>query len=219
MADSERKPTTTAEDWQRRYEQQDTPWDSGRVDTELRRFIESSEPNVPAIGSRAIEFGCGTGTNAFYLAARGLKTTAVDFAPEAIVLAGEKMFEVRIAAGSDHELNMPDFVDGDVTKLDDVTGPFDFLFDRACYHCVRRAGQLGGYLATVRRLMPSGSRLLVIAGNPDAGETGGPPKVTAAELVGDFEKLCRIERLTAVRFEEADGSAGPLGWSLLMTRR
>jgi len=219
VTEPQRKPTTTAEDWQRRYEADDTPWDSGRVDPELERYFESGEPGVPASDARVIELGCGTGTNAIYLAARGLKTTAVDFAPEAIERARRKMLTIRFHGGVDRHVNLPDFILGDVTKLDDVAGPFDFLFDRACYHCVRRAGLLGGYLATVRRLMPAGSRLLVVAGNPDAGEPGGPPKVTAAELMSDFEKLCRIERLVATRFEEADGSAGPLGWSLLMTRR
>lgn len=220
MTEPERKPTTTAEDWQRRYIAADTPWDSGRVDAELRRVIESGELAATAPAScRAIELGCGTGTNAVYLAEKGWEVTAVDFAPRALerakLRASEAQNEGLIAAPS----QPPRFVLGDVTHLDAVTGPFDFLFDRACYHCVRRAGQLGGYLATVRRLTESGSRLLIIAGNPDAGEAGGPPKVTAAELIGDFEKFCRIERLASVRFEEADGSDGPLGWSLLMTRR
>lgn len=215
MTEPQRKPTTTAEDWQRRYETDDTPWDSGRVDPELRRFTESSEPNVPAPGSRAIELGCGTGTNAVYLAERGFEVTAIDFAPQAIQRALARAAQTTFAK----PLKAPTFVRADVTKLDAVEGPFDFLFDRACYHCVRRAGGLGGYMATVRRLLPSGSRLLVIAGNPDDGTVGGPPKVSAAELIGDFEKLCRIDRLFATNFEEADGSAGPLGWSLLMTRR
>ncbi|MCE9606848.1 MAG: methyltransferase domain-containing protein [Planctomycetia bacterium] len=222
MADSERKPTTTAEDWQRRYELEETPWDSGRVEVELRRLIESGELIADANGSgRAIELGCGTGTNVVYLAEQGFTTTGIDFAPPAIARAATRASQATFTP----PLRAPTFLTADVTKLDavakpdGVTGPFDFLFDRGCYHCIRRAGQLSGYLATVRRLMPAGSRLLILAGNPDAGEVGGPPKVTAAELAGDFEKICRIDRLVARRFEESDGSSGPLGWSLLMTRR
>jgi SAM-dependent methyltransferase len=183
---------------------------------ELRRYVEAGEFATDAgVRPRAIELGCGTGTNAVYLAQQGFEVTAVDFATDAIARAERRAAETQFAAGTEP----PRFVLGDVTKLDAVVGPFDLLFDRACYHCVRRAGLLSGYLATVRRLTAPGARLLVIAGNPDAGEVGGPPKVSAAELTGDFEKLCRIERLIATRFEEADGSAGPLGWSLLMTRR
>jgi SAM-dependent methyltransferase len=211
VAEQERKPTTTAEDWQRRYVDGDTPWDSGRVDTELRLFGDWAEIKP----GRAIELGCGTGTNSVYLAECGFDVTGIDIAPEAIARAAARASQATFAAPA----QAPKFLLGDVTKLNDVAGPFGFLFDRACYHCVRRAGLLSGYLATVRRLMPAGSRLLVIAGNPDDGTIGGPPKVTAAELIGDFEKLCRIDRLLAVNFEEPDGSPGPLGWSLLMTRR
>jgi len=216
VTDQQRKPTTTAEDWQRRYESADTPWDSGRVDPELRGLIEAGGSSKPARGARALELGCGTGTNAVWLAEQGFDVTAVDVAPRAIEMAQAR---AAMMAG----VTPPRFVPADVTKLDDAllsaVGSFDFVFDRGCYHCVRRAGLLGGYVATVRRLTVSGSRLLILAGNPDAGEPGGPPKVTAGELMADFEKFCRIDRLTAMRFEEADGSAGPLGWSLLMTRR
>jgi len=216
VTDRQRKPTTTAEDWQRRYELADTPWDSGRVDPELRRLIEAGDSTMPARGARVLELGCGTGTNAIYLAEQGFDVTAVDVAPRAIELAQARAAMKVVATP-------PRFVLADVVKLDDdllsEVAQIDLVFDRGCYHCVRRAGLLGGYLATVRRLTVSGSRLLILAGNPDAGEPGGPPKVTAAELMADFEKLCRIDRLAAVRFEEADGSEGPLGWSLLMTRR
>lgn len=219
MAEPERKPTTTADDWQRRYVDGDTPWDSGRVDRELQRLIESGDTDAPNVGTRAIDLGCGTGINAVYLAEQGFEVTAVDLAPQALERAQLRVVERAIVGSFALGAVQPRFVLGDVTQLDDVAGPFDFVFDRGCYHCVRRAGLLGGYLATLRRLTTTGSRILILAGNPDAGEAGGPPKVTAAELAADFEKFCRIERLEAMRFQEADGSDGPLGWSLLMTRR
>lgn len=215
MTEPERKPTTTADDWQRRYETEDTPWDSNRVDRELQRVVESRATSLPASRLRALELGCGTGTNAVYLAERGFDVTGVDLAPRALERAATRAAATRFTDGA----TPARFVVGDVTQLDDVVGPFDFVFDRGCYHCVRRAGLLGGYLATLRRLTTTGSRVLILAGNPDAGEAGGPPKVTATELAADFEKFCRIERLEVMRFQEADGADGPLGWSLLMTRR
>jgi SAM-dependent methyltransferase len=201
-----RPPTITADDWNRRYREADLPWDSGLVSRELRRVVESGE----VAPGTAIELGCGTGTNAVWLAEQGFNVTAVDLAPLAIELAEARARAAGVAVR---------FVVGDVTRLDDVAGPLDFVFDRGCYHCVRRAGLLGGYLATVRRLTTPGARLFVLAGNPDAKEEGGPPKVTAAELVGDFEPFCRVERLTAFRFEDSGGIDGPLGWSCLLTRR
>lgn len=206
MPEPKRSPTVTADDWNRRYHEADVPWDSGRPSAELRRLVESGEL---APGSM-IEFGCGTGTNAVYLARHGFTVTAVDLAPLAVERAEAKAAEAGVAVR---------FVCGDVTKLDDVAGPFDFVFDRGCYHCVRRAGLLDGYLATVARLTQPGARLLVLAGNADSPEEFGPPKVAAAELAAEFEPLGRIERLAAFYFEDVGGVRGPLGWSCLLTRR
>ena len=200
-------PTISADDWQRRYLAGDAPWDSGLVSRELRQLVDSGELAPPGL---AIELGCGTGTNAVYLAQQGFTVTAVDFAAEAVERAQAR---ARAAAVDVR------FVCGDATKLDDVAGPFDLVFDRACYHCVRRAGQLSDYVKTVERLTRPGARLFILAGNPDAGEAGGPPKVRGAELVGDFERSFRLERLTAFRFEDAAGVAGPLGWSAMFVRR
>lgn len=205
MADDKRKVRTTAADWQERYVEKNTPWDTNLVDRELRRAVEAG----PIGPCAAIELGCGTGTNAVYLAGKGFHVTAVDFAPLAIEQA-----EARAAqAGASVR-----FLTGDVTKLDNL-GQFDFLFDRGCYHCVRRAGLLDGYLASVARLTHRGSRLLILAGNADDTLEGGPPKVHAAELMADFEPLCRLEHLVPFRFQEADGSEVWLGWRCSLVRR
>lgn len=201
-----RPPTITADDWNRRYEQADVPWDSNLVSRELQRLVESGEVAPCA----AIEFGCGTGTNAVYLAEQGFQVTGVDLAPLAIERATARAQASKVDVR---------FLCGDVTRLDEIKAPLDFVFDRGCYHCVRRAGLLGGYMATVARLTKPGSRMLVLAGNPDDSDPGGPPKVAAAQLLAEFEPLFRVERLAAFRFEDAGGIEGPLGWSCLLTRR
>lgn len=210
---SERGPTRTAAEWQRRYQEADTPWDSGLVDVELQRVVDEYAAAVKAAGGSlgsAVEFGCGTGTNALYLAQAGFAVTAIDYSPLAI----EKARHRAAACAVDVR-----WLVGDLATIDSAAESFDFFFDRGCYHCVRRAGQLSGYLKAIERLMRPGGTLLILAGNADDSESGGPPKVAAADLVGDFEKHCRIERLAAYCFQEADGSAGPLAWSALLRRR
>jgi len=206
MPEPKKQPTTPSADWQARYDARDTPWDSGLVDRELQDFVESGA----LAPCRALELGCGTGTNSLYLAERGFTVTAVDFAAGAVEAARKRAADAGLSI---------DFVTGDVTNLTEVSDPFDLVFDRGCYHCVRRAGGFGGYLKTLERLTNPQAIGLILAGNPDAGEPGGPPKVTAAELCGDFERNFRIERLMAIRFEDAGHVDGPLGWRLQLIRR
>ncbi len=206
MSEPNNKPRSSADDWNERYASGVTPWDSGLVERELRRLVEVD--GLPR--GMAIELGCGTGTNAVYLAERGYQVTAVDFAAGAVAAAEAKARRAAVAVA---------FRCADVTQLDASIGSFDFLFDRGCYHCLRREGNLGGYLRAVERLARPGAWMLVMAGNPDAAEQGGPPRVSAAELCADFEPRFRIEQLTACRFEDAGGADGPTAWSLRMSRR
>src|SRR5438270_11643617 len=72
--------------WEERYRSGDTPWDTGRPSSELQRVI--AEERIPP--SRAIELGCGSGTNAVWLAKQGFEVTAVDLSPLAISRARER---------------------------------------------------------------------------------------------------------------------------------
>ncbi|MBA4016791.1 MAG: hypothetical protein C0483_06365 [Pirellula sp.] len=206
MAPEEPKLRRTAADWEERYVDGDTPWDTGMVDPALRELVEAGclKP------CRAIEFGCGTGTNAVYLAQHGFAVTGVDYSQLAIEQARHKAAAAGVAIA---------WQAGDLAEFAAPAEPFELLFDRGCYHCMRRAGLLAAYQAAVGRLLTSGARIVILAGNSDDTQEGGPPKVSAADLCGDFQKLCRIESLAAHRFEDLGGKPGPLAWKLVMTRR
>ena len=60
------------------------PWDTGISPPELLEFIQNHR------AGRAIDIGCGTGTNVITLAQAGWDVTGVDFAPRAIKLAQQK---------------------------------------------------------------------------------------------------------------------------------
>ena len=74
---------------------------------------------------RALDLGCGTGTNVITLAKHGWKATGIDFVPRAIKKAKTKAREENLQI---------DFRVGDVTHLDDFTEPFDLILDIGCYH-------------------------------------------------------------------------------------
>jgi quercetin dioxygenase-like cupin family protein/2-polyprenyl-3-methyl-5-hydroxy-6-metoxy-1,4-benzoquinol methylase len=192
--------------WDQRYAEGGTPWDSGLPSRELARVLD--EGILPR--GRAIELGCGTGTNAILLAQRGYDVTAIDLSPKALAIARTKAMNAGVNVR---------FVEADVTALPPPDIPYDLLFDRGCYHCVRRE-QLDGYLAALVRLTRPGAKCLLLAGNCDeeAG-TCGMPRVRAEEICAELGRAGAIERLRAFRFEDAGHVEGPLGWSCLMTRK
>src|SRR3989440_13003287 len=101
------------------------PWDTGVTPPELVRVVESH----PA--GRALDLGCGTGTNVVYLARHGWEAVGVDFAGGAIAKAR------RRAAGAGGT-----FLVGDVTHLA-VAGPFDLALDIGCLHSIAASGRAG----------------------------------------------------------------------------
>jgi ubiquinone/menaquinone biosynthesis C-methylase UbiE len=117
------------------------PWDSGISPPELMAFIESHPPG------RALDLGCGTGTNGITLARRGWEVTGVDFVPSAIHKAREKAQAAGVVVK---------FFVGDVTHLEGVDGPFDFFLDLGCFHGLND-DEKQRYLDQVSRLSsPSG---------------------------------------------------------------
>jgi SAM-dependent methyltransferase len=94
------------------------PWDTGTPDPMLVAMIESHaiEPG------RTLEVGCGTGTNAIYLAEHGFDVVGVDVAPVAIEKA-------RSRAHPRCRFEIVDFLNEGAPG-----GPFQFVADRGCFH-------------------------------------------------------------------------------------
>lgn len=113
------------------------PWDTGISPPELLQYLDSHFPG------RALDLGCGTGTNVITLARYGWQVTGVDYAPQAIQIAEKKIRDAGISAQV--------FVD-DVTQLAKISGAFDFILDIGCLHSVfpeRRPA----YFANLDRLL------------------------------------------------------------------
>jgi ubiquinone/menaquinone biosynthesis C-methylase UbiE len=116
------------------------PWDTGISPPELIEFIRQHR------AGRAIDMGCGTGTNIITLAKAGWQVTGVDFAPRAIKLAAQKIKRAGISAEV--------FV-RDATRLRGINGPFDLALDIGCFHALSRENQ-GKYLDELDRVLAPG---------------------------------------------------------------
>ncbi|WP_182903600.1 class I SAM-dependent methyltransferase [Microbispora sp. H10830] len=163
------------------------PWDTGVTPPELVALIEGhvegrAEGHGEGHGAlppgRALELGCGTGTNAIYLARHGWEVVAVDLVDRAIEQAREKADAAGVAVRLLH---------GDATRLDelDAPGPYDLFFDLSCY-CGIPPHRRDAYAAGLTRRAAPGARLLMFGYGPGTlgDEFSG---VTADELRARFD--------------------------------
>ena len=193
--------------WDSAYRRTRLPgWDVGRPAGELKRIVESGAVKP----GRALVLGCGTGTNAVYLASKGFEVTGVDVAPTALTFAEKQARKAKVKVR---------WLVADAVAIPDI-GPFDFIFDRGCYHHIQRYDS-AGFAKTVSRLTREGSLFLLLAGNANEPRQYGPPRVKESQLTADFAENFAFQSMREIRFESRDPKRknGPLAWSVLLRRR
>jgi SAM-dependent methyltransferase len=126
------------------------PWDSGVSPPELTSLIEGAEARPPG---RALDLGCGTGTNAIYMAQHGWDVTGIDFVPRAVATAHEKVAASNVK---------PQIILGDVTKLDELAigNAFTLVLDLGCLHSIPD-GRRDAYARGVTDVTVPGADFLV----------------------------------------------------------
>ena len=165
-------------------------WDTGVTPPELERFVESHPPG------RALDIGCGTGTNVVYLSRHGWSAVGIDFAGRAVAKARRRAREAGVSAT---------FAVGDVTRLD-VTGPFDLALDIGCLHSIAASGR-PGYAAGLARVVRSGGTFLLYAFAPGGAAVG---------LSVDDVRETFADAFDVVGMEEGKGR--PSAWYTLVRR-
>jgi SAM-dependent methyltransferase len=161
------------------------PWDTGNPDPMLIAVIESGVI-APA---RALEVGCGTGTNAVYLARRGFEVVGVD-------VSGRAIERARAKSGGCCRFERIDFLNEAPPG-----GPFQFVFDRGCFHTFDDDAERARFAQNVAAVLVAEGRWLSLIGSTEGGprETG-PPRRTAREIVGAIEPSLQILDLRSGEF-------------------
>jgi SAM-dependent methyltransferase len=158
-----------------RYCRRQTPWDTNITPPEVMAFLED------AIPGRALDLGCGTGTNPITLACRGWQVIGVDFSPRAVRMARRKAARAGVSI---------DFRVGDVSNLSELTGPFDSALDIGCLFTLKE-GERRRYANGLSRLLRPGAIYMLYAWlpRPWRGRIWGiPSEEVTALFVPAFEQ-------------------------------
>jgi cyclopropane fatty-acyl-phospholipid synthase-like methyltransferase len=134
-------------------------WDTGISPPELMDFISTHNPG------RALDMGCGTGTNVITLAKHGWEVIGVDFVRRAINIAKSNAQQFGVEA---------EFLVEDVTRLETVTGTFDLILDMGCFHSLPPATR-HAYIQKINHLLTDNGTYLLytfIKANPDSSGPG-----------------------------------------------
>lgn len=197
-------------DWDEHYKNatEQLPWDEGVPSAELVAYFNSLSEKPAS----ALEIGCGTGTNAIWLAEQGCKVVASDLSPTAIAAAIEK----GKAAHADVRFVVEDIID----KTSVPDGSVQFAFDRGVFHVIDKEKR-AIFAQRVANALSTGGYWLCMAGcadEPRDDPSQGPPQLTASELLQDVEPLFEVRSLERATFTIPTGRQY-LAWLALYRKR
>lgn len=192
--------------FEERYQSGDLPWDIARPDRNLIETLDAFEIQP----GRAIDIGCGTGDNVFWLMKKGFNAAGMDYSETAIKQAKEKAAARNL---------FPDLFVSDILTKPIPGGPYQFAFDRGCFHSFSEDEERSNYAKNVHQALSNDGLWLSLIGSVDDGRLEiGPPKRTALQVVTAVESWFEILMLKQSRFESNDEIPSKI-WVCLMRKR
>lgn len=165
-----------------RYLLGNTPWDTNTSPPELLEFLQREPPG------RAIDVGCGTGTNVLTMAEYGWQATGVDLSQRAIWAARRK------ARRSGHSVKLIRGSATCLTELSGVRGPYDLALDLGCMHALQPPDQ-EAYLTELAELLHSGATALLYCflDSSDPDDRPWPSEQRVRQLFKPAFELTKVE--------------------------
>ena len=166
------------------------PWDTGTTPPEVYQFLECNSPG------RALDLGCGTGTNVITLAEHGWHAEGIDYVARAVRAARRKANRKGLG-------DKVHFRIGDVLSPDSYRDFYDLILDIGCFHSFSGVDVDRYIKAVSSHLAPNGSLLLYVhlSENSDSGH---------GATQSGMDKMG--EMLTLVKRVDGEESARPSAW-------
>lgn len=172
--DEEKRPKI--EDWDAHYRETDVetmPWYYEEMDPDLAVALDS----FGIEGGTALDLGTGPGTQAMAMAELGLTVTATDLSATAVRDAAARAREKGLDVA---------FLEDDILKTN-LTGKFDVVFDRGCFHTLDPERRKD-YVKTVGRLLKrKGHLFLKVMSHMETALQGGPHRFNPGDIHDLFE--------------------------------
>jgi SAM-dependent methyltransferase len=174
------------------------PWDIGRHQPVFEALAEAGDIVAPVLDA-----GCGTGENALYLAARGLEVVGVDAVETAVAAARAKAAARGLTAG---------FLVHDVLSLGDLGQRYATVIDSGLFHTLED-DERERYVDALAAVVKPGGRYFVLCFSELETGSGGPRRVTQAELRECFDRPpFRVLSIEAAAFASNAGGGGRKAW-------
>ncbi len=173
-------------DWIEIYRggKEEIPWDIGVASDGLIKAVTKGEIKP----CRALDVGCGTATEAIYLAMKGFNVFAIDFSYTAIRIAREK------TSGSGETVNLA------VASLPQIpfqNDSFDFVNDRGCFH-IFSPEHREAFALEIQRVMRNRGVYMMKCFSEKEPKRDGPFRISEKEIRRVFSifKIIRIDDIT-----------------------
>lgn len=193
--------------FEQHYAEGNTPCDTQRTPPEVVAFWMTGR--LPWAG-RALDLGCGPGTNVRYLARVGLDVIGVDFVAQPLLTARQ-----RVLSGEPRIARRAQVILADVTRLPFSGLGASYILDVGCLHGIppeARAGYVQGVLANLASggyyQLYAFDRVPELEADPE--RIRGMTEHEVAERFGDDMKIVEVQRARPDRY--------PCQWYLLRRR-
>lgn len=166
------------------------PWDTGITPPEVYDLLKEKQPG------RALDLGCGTGTNVITLAEHGWQVDGIDFVARAVKTARRKAQKKGVS-------DRVQFHVGDVLDPGLFQGEYELILDIGCFHSIPYHKADRYFKNVYSHLAPGGSLLLYVHLN-EFPETGHGASEASLGKLG--------EMLHLVKRVDGEETARPSAW-------